>query len=151
MRARLRGCTGCDPWEPSWWAISRSATTCRCACGSASRGPPPVGHGSTAPSAPTSDVARKLPSGGARYNEGSMAPTVLVLLTALAQSPADRASLEALRDSLATVSDTVALSRLEATTIPIARQHRDDPMIHLRLGFIAYHLGEITRTKSHYD
>ena len=80
-----------------------------------------------------------------------MVPTVLVLLTALAQSPADRASLEALRDSLAPVTDSVALSRLEAATIPLARQNRDEPMIHLRLGFIAYRLGELTKAKSHYD
>ena len=78
-------------------------------------------------------------------------PTVLLLVATLAQSPADRASLEVLRDSLAAVSDSLALHQLEAKTIPVARQHRDDPMIHLRLGFIAYRLGEITTTKSHYD
>lgn len=80
-----------------------------------------------------------------------MSPSVLLLLATLAQSPADRASLEALRDSLSTVTDSVALQQLETTTIPFARQHRDDPLIHLRLGFIAYRLGEITATKSHYD
>ena len=63
-------------------------------------------------------------------------PTVLLLVATLAQSPADRASLEVLRDSLAAVSDSLALHQLEAKTIPVARQHRDDPMIHLRLGFI---------------
>ena len=80
-----------------------------------------------------------------------MGPAVLLLLAALAQSPADRASLETLRDSLAAMTDSAALLQLEATTIPVAKQHRDDPMIHLRLGFIAYRLGEITKTKSHYD
>ena len=80
-----------------------------------------------------------------------MGPAVLLLLATLAQSPADRASLETLRDSLAAVTDSAALLQLEATTIPVARQHRDDPMMHLRLGFIAYRLGEITKTKSHYD
>ena len=80
-----------------------------------------------------------------------MGSTVLLLFATLAQSPADRASLEVLRDSLAGVTDSVALQQLEAATIPVARQHRDDPMIHLRLGFIAYRLGEITDTKSHYD
>ena len=78
-------------------------------------------------------------------------PSVLLLVATLAQSPADRASLEVLRDSLAVVTDSLALHQLEASTIPVARQHRDDPMIHLRLGFIAYRLGEITNTKSHYD
>jgi GWxTD domain-containing protein len=80
-----------------------------------------------------------------------MGPTVLLLLATLAQSPADRASLEALRDSLAGVSDSAGLHQLEAATITVARQHRDDPMIHLRLGFVAYRLGEITTVKSHYD
>ncbi|HEV8303907.1 MAG TPA: GWxTD domain-containing protein [Gemmatimonadales bacterium] len=67
------------------------------------------------------------------------------------QSPADRAALGALRDSLAGVQDSVALKQLEASTIVVARQRRDDPLIHLRLGFIAYRLGELTTTKSHYD
>jgi GWxTD domain-containing protein len=80
-----------------------------------------------------------------------MAPTVLLVLTALAQSPADRASLEALRDSLGNVADTAALTSLEAATIAVARQNREEPMIHLRLGFIAYRLGELTKTKSHYE
>ncbi|HEY3279020.1 MAG TPA: GWxTD domain-containing protein [Gemmatimonadales bacterium] len=68
-----------------------------------------------------------------------------------AQSPADRAAVEALRDSLGTVQDSAALARLEAATIGVARTRRDDPLIHLRLGFVAYRLGEITKVKSHYD
>src|SRR5258705_11806221 len=76
---------------------------------------------------------------------------VVLLLLTLVQAPADRANLESLRDSLSLVTDSVALVRLEASTIEIARKNRDDPLIHLRLGFIAYRLGEITKTKSHYD
>lgn len=76
---------------------------------------------------------------------------VLLLLTALVQSPGDRAAIESLRDSLSTVADSVALHRLEATTIEVAKQRRDDPLIHLRLGFIGYRLGEVSKTKSHYD
>ena len=76
---------------------------------------------------------------------------LLLLLAALAQAPADRATLEALRDSLSLVKDSVALSRLELGTIEVAKQNRDDPLIHLRLGFIAYRLGELTKNKSHYD
>jgi len=68
-----------------------------------------------------------------------------------AQSPADRASIEALRDSLSTVHDSTALRQLEAGTIAIAKQRRDDPLVHLRLGFIGYRLGEVTTGKSHYD
>ena len=82
--------------------------------------------------------------------------TALAVLAGLAvplagQSPADRAGLGALRDSLAGVQDSVALLQLEASTIAVAKQRRDDPLIHLRLGFIAYRLGELTTTKSHYD
>ena len=76
---------------------------------------------------------------------------VLLLLAVLAQSPADRVALESLRDSLGSVRDSVALHALEAGYIQLARQRRDDPLIHLRLGFIAYALGELTGTKSHFD
>src|SRR5256886_333219 len=69
----------------------------------------------------------------------------------LAQSSPDRAAIEALRDSLARVTDSLSLKRLEAATIQVAKQNRDDPLIHLRLGFIAYRLGEVTNHKSHDD
>ncbi len=68
-----------------------------------------------------------------------------------AQLPAERAAIEALRDSLAHVTDSLSLKRLEAATIQVAKQHRDDPLVHVRLGFIAHRLGEIANTKSHYD
>src|SRR4051812_27233867 len=74
-----------------------------------------------------------------------------LILATLAQAPAERTALETLRDSLSAVADSAALHRLETATIAIAKQHREDPLIHLRLGFIAYRLGEITRDKSHYD
>ena len=76
---------------------------------------------------------------------------MLLLFVALAQAPAERTDLEALRDSLAAVQDSVALNRLEAATIEVAKQNRNDPLIHLRLGFIAYRLGEVTKEKAHYD
>src|SRR5256712_3709190 len=76
---------------------------------------------------------------------------LLLVLAALAQSPADRVAIESLRDSLALVTDSVALARLEATTIELAKQRRDDPLVHLRLGFIADRLGDLTKNKSHYD
>src|SRR5919197_4525013 len=80
-----------------------------------------------------------------------MASPVLLLLAALAQSPVDRATLESLRDSLGLITDSAALHRLEAATIQIAKAHRDDPVLHLRLGFIGYRLGELTKIRSHYD
>src|SRR5213594_4052944 len=76
---------------------------------------------------------------------------VLLVLAALVQAPADRANLETLRDSLSLVQDSVVLLQLETTTIAVAKLNRDDPLLHLRLGFIAYRLGEITKNKSHYD
>jgi GWxTD domain-containing protein len=76
---------------------------------------------------------------------------LLFLVAVLAQSPADRAALESLRDSLSAARDSAALREVEAATIQLAKQRRDDPLIHLRLGFIAYRLGEITKNQSHYD
>ena len=73
------------------------------------------------------------------------------MLAALVQAPADRATLVLLRDSLSEVQDSVALKRLETATIEVAKQNRNDPLIHLRLGFIAYRLGELTKDKTHYD
>ena len=68
-----------------------------------------------------------------------------------AQSPEDRTTIAALRDSLAGVTDSLSLRHLEAAAIQVAKQQRDDPLIHCRLGFIAYRLGELTNAKSHYD
>src|SRR3954470_6299047 len=75
----------------------------------------------------------------------------LLLLAALVRAPADRANLVSLRDSLGEVQDTVALKRLETATIEVAKQNRSDPLVHLRLGFIAYRLRELSKDKSHYD
>lgn len=69
---------------------------------------------------------------------------------AVAQSPEDRAALERLRDSLASTTDTLALTALEARTIAVAKVDRSNTMLHLRLGFIALRLGELG-SKSHYD
>src|SRR3989442_8609945 len=57
-----------------------------------------------------------------------------------AQSPTERAAIETLRDSLARVTDSLSLQRLEAATIQVAKQHRADPLVHVRLGFIAHRL-----------
>jgi GWxTD domain-containing protein len=78
------------------------------------------------------------------------APLLLAPPVAGAQSPEDRAALERLRDSLASITDTLALSRLEARTIELAKADRSNTMLHLRLGFIALRLGELSST-SHYD
>lgn len=65
---------------------------------------------------------------------------LLAILTAAhlaAQSPAERSELQSFRDSLDISRDTLALRAIEARTIALARAHRDDPMLHLRLGFTA--------------
>jgi GWxTD domain-containing protein len=68
-----------------------------------------------------------------------------------AQAPAERVVLEALRDSLAQQGDTTALRRQERAVIAVARVQRDDPMLHLRLGFIALRLGELGIGKPSFD
>src|SRR6266576_2987803 len=68
-----------------------------------------------------------------------------------AQAPADRAALERLRDSLGGVGDSLALHRFEQATIARAKLDRDNPLLHLRLGFIAVRLGELSNAKSHFD
>src|SRR2546422_3762177 len=82
----------------------------------------------------------------------SLPPLSLVALVASvsAQSPTERAALDSLRDSLSRATDSIGLKRLEATTIGVAKRNRDDPLIHLRLGLIAYRLGEVAG-KSHFD
>ncbi len=77
----------------------------------------------------------------------SASPTVRLS----SQEPADRRALEALRDSLAVVTDSNALLRLEARTIDVAKRDRDNALLHLRLGFVAYRLGELADSKKHYD
>lgn len=66
-----------------------------------------------------------------------------------AQEPADRAALDAFRDSLAQAEDTTSLRTLERQWIQVARNNRDDPMIHLRLGFLALRLGDLGAGGAH--
>ena len=75
----------------------------------------------------------------------------LLASSVAAQAPADRAALVAFRDSLSQVADTLALGRLEAALIDVARADRDNALLHIRLGFLAYRLGEAGGGKSHYD
>jgi hypothetical protein len=59
------------------------------------------------------------------------------------QAPEERVALEAYRDSISRTSDTLALLDVERRTIEIAKQSRDDPMIHLRLGFLALRISDL--------
>lgn len=76
---------------------------------------------------------------------------VTLSVSLFAQAPAEREAIVALRDSLAGVTDSIGLKQLEAATIAIARVDRDNAMLHLRLGFVAYRLGEVTNGKTHFD
>ena len=67
-----------------------------------------------------------------------------------AQAPIDRAALESFRDSLAGIRDSTSLLSLEKRMIAYTRSHRDDPVLHLRLGFVSLRLGEIA-SQAHYD
>jgi GWxTD domain-containing protein len=67
-----------------------------------------------------------------------------------AQSPEQRAALERWRDSLNQISDTIMLLRRERLMITEAKADRDNPIIHLRLGFLALRMGEVG-DDNHYD
>jgi len=86
------------------------------------------------------------------------APTLLLLGLSLlvppsaarAQSPEDRRALAGFRDSLAGISDSTPLVGLEQRLIAVAKQDRNNPMLHLHLGFLAQRLGDLGST-SRYD
>lgn len=88
-------------------------------------------------------------------------PAAVVLLLAswaasdlAAQSPAQRRDLERFRDSLAAMTSVDSLVALETALIGQARQDRDNPILHLRLGFLALRLGDLATgdaQRRHYD
>lgn len=71
-----------------------------------------------------------------------------------AQSAPQRQELERFRDSLAALSELPPLKALEADLIIKARQDRGNAMLHLRLGFLALRMGDITEgddQRRHFD
>jgi hypothetical protein len=60
-----------------------------------------------------------------------------------AQAAPDRSALQLFRDSLGITRDTSALHSLEARLIDAARVRRDDPLLHLRLGFVALRIHDL--------
>jgi tetratricopeptide (TPR) repeat protein len=70
---------------------------------------------------------------------------------ARAQVPAERASLDSIRASLDTVTDSLQLVRRARARIAVARTNRDDPFLHMELGYLAYHLAVLTGGKKHYE
>ncbi|HEU4763682.1 MAG TPA: GWxTD domain-containing protein [Gemmatimonadales bacterium] len=92
----------------------------------------------------------RLPAGRAAF----VLPVVAAVLGAaslVAQTPAQRDSIEAFRDSIAPLRDTVALRALERTLIAEAKADRNTPMRHYRLGFLALQLGDAGRRASYDD
>jgi GWxTD domain-containing protein len=69
----------------------------------------------------------------------------------VAQSPAERTRVDELRAALASQSDSATLLVREREGIERARVDRDNAMLHIELGFIAYRLGELTGERKHYD
>ncbi len=106
--------------------------------------------------APARDVAVLNPSAAAppvRRRRGSLASVLVLLLAAVpaaAQEPAQRAELERFRDSLAGTADSVGLLALEKRLMDQAKADRNNPMSHLRLGFLSLRLGELGG-QSHYE
>jgi GWxTD domain-containing protein len=75
---------------------------------------------------------------------------LLAAVPAAAQDPAQRAELERFRDSLAGTADSAGLLALEKRLIQQAKANRNDPMVHLRLGFLSLRLGDLGG-QSHYE
>lgn len=74
-----------------------------------------------------------------------------VAVRGAAQAPAERDTLVRFRAELETVADSLDLLALEARMIDRARGDRDNALLHLRLGWLAYRLGEVTGANTHYD
>jgi GWxTD domain-containing protein len=87
---------------------------------------------------------------GTRVRCWLLVAVLVPLASARAQSPEDRAALEAFRDSIAGTEDSVRLVALEQRLIAVAREDRNNAMHHLRLGFLAIRLGDLG-SKPRYD
>ena len=79
-----------------------------------------------------------------------MTAVILFAGSVRAQSPAQRVEIEAFRDSLAPLSDTIPMVILEKRLIArAAHEARDSAMVHLRLGFLGLRLGDLA-DKQHF-
>jgi len=91
-----------------------------------------------------------------RHSESARKVASLALLLVgtsplYAQTHEQRSAIGQIREQLAAVTDSAALLQRESEAIARAKADRDNPMIHLELGFIAQRLGELTGTKRHFD
>lgn len=67
-----------------------------------------------------------------------------------AQSASQRAELDAFRDSLLVVQDLAILQQLEGELMRASKGRPDDPLLHLRQGFLSLRLGDLGSIR-HYD
>src|SRR5215204_5076885 len=83
---------------------------------------------------------------------GLLALAILAMVprSITAQSPPDRAELERFRDSLASTSDSAGLLAIEKRLMDSAKVHRNDGVLHLKLGFLSLRLADMGG-HSHYD
>jgi tetratricopeptide (TPR) repeat protein len=77
--------------------------------------------------------------------------TISVAAPAAGQSPAARDSIERFRERIATIGDSVTLLDLESSMIDRARTDRDNALLHVRLGFLAFRLGQVTGENARFD
>ncbi|HLB53956.1 MAG TPA: GWxTD domain-containing protein, partial [Gemmatimonadales bacterium] len=61
----------------------------------------------------------------------------------LGQTPEQRREIDAFRDTLQSVTDTLALREREKRLLPFVRRARSDPAFHLSLGYLALRQGEL--------
>jgi len=67
------------------------------------------------------------------------------------QTPDERVRLDSIRAGFAEVTDSSLLIARERERIAVARVDRDDPFIHMELGYLSYRLGELTAVKKRYE
>ena len=88
---------------------------------------------------------------GATVRYAWLAVVLLVIPAAASgQRTPDRDAVFRLRDSLVGSTDTTMLLALETRSIDSARHHRDDALLHLRLGYVGLRIGELTGAAAHY-
>jgi tetratricopeptide (TPR) repeat protein len=71
--------------------------------------------------------------------------------TVAAQAPPERARLDSIRAAIFAMTDTVLLARAESLRIAAARVDRDNPLLHMELGWTSYRLGELTGARRRYE
>src|SRR5690242_11050783 len=68
-----------------------------------------------------------------------------------AQERPERATLDSIRAVFGAVTDSAYLISYERQRIGVARADRDNPFIHMELGYVALRMGELTGVKKRYQ